>query len=114
MPVEMPAGSVLLFTGRLWHSAGANTSTAPRLGVVIDYAQPWLRPCEAHTLSADPGQVRQLPQRLQELPGFNQPSPYLGFINGRHPREWLLDNHPTAASDASPHQRIQARRAIAV
>jgi hypothetical protein len=93
MSVEMPAGSVLLFTGRLWHGAGANTSTSPRLGVVIDYVQPWLRPCEAHTLSADPGQARQLPQRLQELLGFNQPSPHLGFINGRHPREWLLDNH---------------------
>lgn len=92
--VEMPAGSVLLFTGRLWHGAGANTSTASRLGVVIDYAQPWLRPCEAHTLSADPRQVRELPQRLQELLGFNQPSPYLGFINGRHPREWLLDKRP--------------------
>jgi hypothetical protein len=90
VPVEMPAGSVLLFSGRLWHGAGANSSTGPRLGVVIDYVQPWLRPCEAHTLSADPGQVRQLPQRLQELLGFNQPSPYLGFINGKHPREWLL------------------------
>jgi ectoine hydroxylase-related dioxygenase (phytanoyl-CoA dioxygenase family) len=56
--VEMPAGSVLIFSGRLWHGGGANTSTRPRLGVVIDYAQPWLRPCEAHTLSADPGQVR--------------------------------------------------------
>jgi ectoine hydroxylase-related dioxygenase (phytanoyl-CoA dioxygenase family) len=85
---------VLLFTGRLWHGAGANTSTASRLGVVIDYAQPWLRPCEAHTLSSDPRQVRELPQRLQELLGFNQPSPYLGFINGRHPREWLLDKRP--------------------
>jgi len=92
VPVEMPAGSVLLFSGRLWHGAGANISTRPRLAVVIDYAQPWLRPCEAHTLSADPGQVRQLPQRLQELLGFNQPSPYLGFINGRHPREWLLSH----------------------
>lgn len=89
VPVEMPAGSVLLFAGRLWHGAGANTSNSPRLGIVIDYVQPWLRPCEAHTLSADPAQVRQLPQRLQELLGFNQPSPYLGFINGRHPHEWL-------------------------
>jgi ectoine hydroxylase-related dioxygenase (phytanoyl-CoA dioxygenase family) len=92
VPVEMPAGSVLLFTGRLWHGAGANTGTGPRLAVVIDYTQPWLRPCEAHTLSADPAQVRGLPQRLQELLGFNQPSPYLGFINGQHPREWL-NNH---------------------
>jgi len=92
MPVEMPAGSALLFLGRLWHGAGANVSTRPRLAVVIDYAQPWLRPCEAHTLSADPGQVRLMPQRLQELLGFNQASPYLGFINGRHPREWLMSN----------------------
>jgi ectoine hydroxylase-related dioxygenase (phytanoyl-CoA dioxygenase family) len=97
VPVEMPAGSVLLFSGRLWHGAGANTSTRPRLAVVIDYAQPWLRPCEAHTLSVDPGQVRLLPRRLQELLGFNQASPYLGFINGRHPREWLMSDRHIAS-----------------
>ena len=90
IPAEMPAGSVLLFSGRLYHAAGANTAARPRLGVVIDYLQPWLRPCEAHALSADPRQVRLLPQRLQELLGFNQPSSYLGFINGAHPREWLM------------------------
>ena len=37
VPVEMPAGSVLLFSGRLYHGAGANTTTQTRLGVVIDY-----------------------------------------------------------------------------
>ena len=71
---------------RLYHGAGAaNVTGRPRLGVVIDDVQPWLRPCEAHTLSASHAQVRQLPQRLQELLGFNQPSPYLGFVNGRIP-----------------------------
>jgi ectoine hydroxylase-related dioxygenase (phytanoyl-CoA dioxygenase family) len=94
VPAEMPAGSVLLFAGRLWHGAGANISTRPRLGVVIDYVQPWLRPCDAHAVSADPAEVRLLPQRLQELLGFNQPTPYLGFIGGRHPREWLMTSHP--------------------
>jgi ectoine hydroxylase-related dioxygenase (phytanoyl-CoA dioxygenase family) len=93
VPVEMPAGSVLLFSGRLYHGAGANTATRPRLGVVIDYQQPWLRPCEAHTLSTDPAEVRRLPERLQELLGYNQPSPYLGFINGQHPRQWLMNDH---------------------
>jgi ectoine hydroxylase-related dioxygenase (phytanoyl-CoA dioxygenase family) len=91
VPAEMPAGSVLLFSGRLYHGAGANTTPRPRLGVVIDYIQPWLRPCEAHTLSASRAQVRRLPQRLQELLGFNQPTPYLGFVNGSHPREWLMN-----------------------
>jgi ectoine hydroxylase-related dioxygenase (phytanoyl-CoA dioxygenase family) len=93
VPVVMSAGSVLLFSGRLYHGGGANTSTRPRLGVVIDYVQPWLRPCEAHTLSAlaaDAGQARGLPRRLQELLGFNQASRYLGFVNGQHPRDWLM------------------------
>jgi ectoine hydroxylase-related dioxygenase (phytanoyl-CoA dioxygenase family) len=90
VPAQMPAGSVLIFSGRLYHGAGPNISDHPRLGVVIEYIQPWLRPCEAHTLSADLAQVRLLPQRLQELLGFNQPSPYLGFVNGQHPREWLM------------------------
>lgn len=94
VPAEMPAGSVLLFSGRLYHGAGANTATRPRLGVVIDYIQPWLRPCEAHTLSASHAEVRQLPKRLQELLGFNQPTAYLGFINGRHPRDWLMNDQP--------------------
>jgi ectoine hydroxylase-related dioxygenase (phytanoyl-CoA dioxygenase family) len=75
---------------------GANTSTGSRLAVVIDYVQPRLRPCEAHALGVDPAQVRHLPQRLQELLGFNQASPYLGFINGQHPREWLTASNRRA------------------
>jgi ectoine hydroxylase-related dioxygenase (phytanoyl-CoA dioxygenase family) len=94
VPAEMPAGSVLLFSGRLYHGAGANRAAAPRLGVVIDYLQPWLRPCEAHTLSVDLAEARRLPPRLQELLGFNQPTRYLGFVNGRHPRDWLMDGRP--------------------
>ncbi len=94
IPAEMPAGSVLLFSGRLYHGAGANATACPRLGVVIDYIQPWLRPCEAHTLSASHAEARQLPQRLQELLGFNQSTPYLGFVNGRHPRDWLMNDQP--------------------
>jgi ectoine hydroxylase-related dioxygenase (phytanoyl-CoA dioxygenase family) len=102
VPAEIPAGSVLLFSGRLYHGAGANTTDRPRLGVVIDYIQPWLRPCEAHTLSTSHAEARQLPQRLQELLGFNQPTPYLGFVNGRHPRDWLMNDQPseTATSPA--------------
>jgi len=91
----MPAGSVLIFAGRLWHAGGANTASHPRTGVIIDYAQSWLRPCEAHTLSAGRADVRAMPQQLQELMGFNRASPYLGFVNGRHPREWLAETAGT-------------------
>ena len=103
VPAEMPAGSVLLFSGRLYHGAGANAADRSRLGVVIDYIQPWLRPCEAHAISVSHAEARRLPQRLQELLGFNQPTHYLGFINGRHPRDWLMNDQPsqTAPSPAS-------------
>jgi ectoine hydroxylase-related dioxygenase (phytanoyl-CoA dioxygenase family) len=89
IPAEMPAGSVLVFLGRLWHAGGANITDQPRLGVIIDYVQPWLRPCEAHTLSVSLDEARHLPARLQELLGFNQATPYLGYIAGQHPQAWL-------------------------
>jgi hypothetical protein len=47
---------------------------------------------DVRRLGADPAQLRQLPERLQELLGYNQPSPYLGFINGQHPRQWLMND----------------------
>ena len=102
VPAEMAAGSVLLFAGRLYHGAGAKRHRPPAARGRHDYVQPWLRPCEAHTLSASHAQVRQLPQRLQELLGFNQPSPYLGFVNGRHPREWLMNAFTTRSMSGRP------------
>ena len=30
-----------------------------------------------------------MPGRLQELLGFNQATPYLGFVEGKHPTAWL-------------------------
>jgi len=42
-PAEMPAGSVLFYTGALYHGAGANRSDRVRYGVNITYAVSWLR-----------------------------------------------------------------------
>ena len=99
VPVEMPAGSVLLFCGRLYHGAGANTTGRPRLGVVIDYVQPWLRPCEAHTLSASQPEVRQLPQRLQELLGP------LGEITARSAQRYSAEQRPVRTAAPGPPVR---------
>src|SRR5437763_7225408 len=41
---EIPAGAALFYVGSLWHGGGANTTDAPRLGVVLHYAASWLRP----------------------------------------------------------------------
>ena len=87
---EMPAGSVMFYLGTLWHGGGANRSDRARLGVVLEYAASWVRPQENHILGVPADIVRQLPERLQELLGYNVYPPFLGYVDGRHPRR-LLD-----------------------
>ena len=89
---EMPAGSVMFYLGTLWHGGGANNSDRPRLGVVLEYAASWLRPQENHILGVPPDVVATLPERLQELLGYNVYPPFLGYVDGRHPRRLLHDD----------------------
>ncbi|HEX3947741.1 MAG TPA: phytanoyl-CoA dioxygenase family protein, partial [Acidimicrobiales bacterium] len=86
---EMPAGSVLLYLGSLLHGGGANQADRPRLGVVLEYSVSWIRPQENLGLTYPPDLVRDLPERLQELLGYNLYPPFLGYVDGRHPKELL-------------------------
>lgn len=90
--VEMTAGSALLYLGNLWHGAGANGSDRPRQGILMEYVVSWLRPQETHLLAVPPDVVRDLPPRLQELLGYNIFPPFLGYVDGRHPRRTLSTN----------------------
>jgi ectoine hydroxylase-related dioxygenase (phytanoyl-CoA dioxygenase family) len=87
--VEMPAGSALLYLGSVWHGGGANRAGAVRLGVVLHYAAAWLRPVENHVLAVRPSVVATLPTRLQELLGYNICPPFIGYVDGQHPRKLL-------------------------
>jgi hypothetical protein len=91
---EMPAGSVLIYLGGLWHSGGANTTDRPRPGLLLEYVASWLRPQETHLVAMDPAVVRELPVRLQELLGWNIYPPFLGYVDGRHPRRFLEPDQP--------------------
>lgn len=42
-PIQLPAGSIVVFDRRLWHSATANHSNRTREVVFIGYAYRWLR-----------------------------------------------------------------------
>ena len=35
----MPAGSVVIIAGKTYHSAGANVTDRPRLGMNVDYSK---------------------------------------------------------------------------
>jgi ectoine hydroxylase-related dioxygenase (phytanoyl-CoA dioxygenase family) len=87
--IEMPAGSLLIYSGNLWHGGGANHTEQPRLGVVLHYSASWLRPVENHVLAVPQDVVRDLPERLQELLGYNIRPPFIGYVDGRHPRKLL-------------------------
>ncbi len=87
--VTMRAGSVLFILGSLWHGGGANGTDRPRLGVLIEYAAGWLRQQENHVLAVPPDVVRTLEPRLQELLGYGIHPPFVGYVDGRHPRRLL-------------------------
>jgi ectoine hydroxylase-related dioxygenase (phytanoyl-CoA dioxygenase family) len=86
---EMPAGSVMFYPGNAWHGGGANTTDKPRLGVILEYVSAWLRPQENHVLAVPRETVEQLPERLQELLGYNIFPAFVGYVDGRHPRRYI-------------------------
>lgn len=99
-PAEMPpasavvtatmrAGSVMFYSGTVWHGGGANHTEERRLGVILEYAASWLRAQENHVTAVAPEVVRTLEPRLQELLGYNIHPPFLGYVDGRHPRRAL-------------------------
>jgi ectoine hydroxylase-related dioxygenase (phytanoyl-CoA dioxygenase family) len=85
----MSPGSAMFYLGSLWHGGGVNQTSRPRLGVILEYAAGWLRPQENHCLAVPRDVARILPQRLQELLGYNIYPPFVGYVDGRHPRRVL-------------------------
>ena len=85
----MMPGSAMFYLGSLWHGGGANQTARPRLGVILEYASAWLRQQENHCLAVPHEVVAHLPQRLQELLGYNIYPPFVGYVDGHHPRKVL-------------------------
>lgn len=85
----MPAGSVMFYSGTVWHGGGANRTHERRLGVILEYVASWLRAQENHVTAVPIEVMRTLPPRLQELLGYNIHPPFLGYVDGLHPRRAL-------------------------
>jgi ectoine hydroxylase-related dioxygenase (phytanoyl-CoA dioxygenase family) len=90
VPVVMPAGSAVVYSGRLWHAAGENRSGATRRALICEHVLPWLRPADNHILATGPEGLRALGPQLRRLAGVAPAGPYLGFVGGQDPQEWLL------------------------
>jgi len=76
---EMPAGSVLIYSGGVFHGGGENASNMDRIGVNITYTLGWLRQEENQYLSCPPEIAKTLSPELQALIGYSMGSYALGY-----------------------------------
>jgi hypothetical protein len=80
-PAEMAKGSVLFYTGSLYHGGGANRSDAARHGVNITYNASWLRQEENQYLSVPLEIARTLPVDLLRVMGYQRGAYALGYVD---------------------------------
>ena len=86
---EMPAGSVLVWNGSLWHGGGANRTNERRLGIAVNYCAGFIRQQENQQLGIPPDKVRAFPERLQRLVGYGVYRNLIGHIDKQDPRSLL-------------------------
>ena len=82
---SMPAGSGMIYSGRVIHGAGQNTTDSWRYGMHVSFVVGWLRPEEASPLVVDRSRATELPERARALLGW---SSYHSETGGR---TWLVD-----------------------
>jgi ectoine hydroxylase-related dioxygenase (phytanoyl-CoA dioxygenase family) len=78
---EMTKGSVLFYTGSIYHGGGANRSTNIRTGINITYNVSWLRQEENQYLSVPLEIARTLPVDLLRLMGYRLGAYALGYVD---------------------------------
>jgi ectoine hydroxylase-related dioxygenase (phytanoyl-CoA dioxygenase family) len=100
----MPAGSVVVFLGTLWHRGGANATDRPRLAITPQYCQPWARQLENMALAVPREVAAGCSRQVQGMLGYNIHPPLLGYVDGVHPAR-LID------PDYARRERVEARRA---
>lgn len=78
---EMAAGSVLVYSGSVIHSGGANSSGSDRMGLNITYCLGWLRQEENQYLSCPPEIARSFSPELRAMLGYAMGSYALGYFS---------------------------------
>ncbi len=80
-PAEMGRGSVLYYSGSVYHGGGPNQTDTTRLGVNITYNVAWLRQEENQYLSVPREIAATLPVDLLRLMGYDRGAYALGYID---------------------------------
>ena len=104
---EMSAGSVLIYSGSVFHGGGENRTQSDRIGINITYTLGWLRQEENQYLSSPPEMAKTLSPELQQLAGYAVGQYALGYYTppgapGVYPElvppEFALNEDDTSAT----------------
>jgi ectoine hydroxylase-related dioxygenase (phytanoyl-CoA dioxygenase family) len=94
--IMMPSGSLAVTKGTLWHRGGANLSDRPRLIITPQYCAGWVRQLENMVLAVPAEVVETLPERARELIGYSIHPPFMGHVDGVHPKRALQASRTVA------------------
>jgi ectoine hydroxylase-related dioxygenase (phytanoyl-CoA dioxygenase family) len=97
--VVMAPGSMVFFLGTLWHGAGANRTSAARLCVTAQYCAPWCRQQENYSLSVRRERAAACSEHIQRMLGYSIHPPFMGFVDGRHPKRLLSMSREAKSED---------------
>ena len=109
-PAVMSKGSVLLYTGSVFHGGGANITMTSRIGMNVGYSLGWLRQEENQYLACPPDVARSLPEGLLRLMGYQRGCYSIGYADDmREPLDWLYGSR-AFMSDFYAYRRAARKR----
>lgn len=79
VPAEMAKGSLLLYTGKLYHGGGSNRSEAARAGLSLQHSVGWLTQSTNQFLECPPAEVGDWPDELLRFIGYAKTGNGLGY-----------------------------------
>ena len=114
VPAEMGRGSVLFYSGSVYHGGGPNTTDAHRRAINITYNVSFLRQEENQYLSVPLAVAATFPEPLQRLMGYRMGAYALGYVDDlRDPLVVLDPDNPAHARNAFGTQSAEELRARA-
>lgn len=100
---EMRAGSVLIYRGNLIHGAGS-CKRGLRTGVALQYCVGWMRQEENQYLAVPLEVARTFPEDLQRLMGYDLAARHWGYVDQRHPMNFLHETDRYGGLDPAGYQ----------
>ncbi len=96
IPAEMARGSILVWTGSLWHGGGANTTDERRIGIAMNYCAGFIRQQENQQLGIPREVMATFSPQLRQLCGLGVYRGLIGHIDKQTPAQRLYGDDPSS------------------